>query len=260
MTLQRVVRSDDLPMGEGGSGGGSRLRDEALASTVSTPTIRAAQVGGAEILLMRLATGEAVAFEAYCPHQKVSLQTASIFDGYLRCPQHYYLYDPRSGRNVLPTRESSPAALSRLKPGCLTTYPVEEREGWIWVDARPNSPPEQPDACTGAVGSSRPTAAAAAAPDGVVERPPETVTVVAGSEFALVLPTQLHPGHLWRMQVNGAGITVLDQVFEAGEDCAYRVRLAAREAGEATVRCLYAQPWSDQARQARTFTVQVRES
>lgn len=262
--LRPVLRSDELPIGEGGSGGGSRLRDEALADTVSTPTIRAVRVGGAEILLTRLATGEPVAFEAYCPHQKVSLKTASVFDGYLRCPQHYYLYDPRSGRNVLPARESSPAALSRLKPGCLTTYPVEERDGWIRVSERPNPAPREPGACSG-TGTRQAAAAAPAVPAAAaqaqeaVEPPRQTVTVVVDTEFALTLPTKVAPGHLWRLHVSGAEVAVLDQVFQSGGDRAYQVRLAACEAGEATVRCVYAQPWSDQGREVRTFTVKIRD-
>lgn len=50
---------------------------------------------------------------------------------------------------------------------------------------------------------------------------------------------------------------MLDQVFEDGESCAYRVLLAARDAGEATIRCVYAQPWSDQAHQTHTVIVRI---
>lgn len=195
MTLQPVLRSDELPTGEGSGGGGTRLRDQALAGTVSTPTIRSARVGEAEILLTRLATGEPVAFEAYCPHQNVSLAGASIFDGYLRCPQHYYLYDPRTGRNILPTQDASPEVLCRLEPGCLETYPVEERNGWIWVDERPNPPPAAVH--PHAPGGRRPSAPGTTAPaQETTDCPTTTLETTAGAEFSLLLPTRLRPGHL----------------------------------------------------------------
>lgn len=263
MTWRRVLRSDELPLGEGGGSGGTRLRDEALATTIGVPTIRDVRVGRADILLTRLVTGEAVAFAASCPHQAVSLKTASVFDGYVRCPQHYYLYDPRSGRNILPTNDAPPSALCRLKPGYLTTYPLEERDGWIWVDSRANPPPAGYDAeLEAGDGPERASADAAPVPrppSGAepVDHPTESVTAEAGTAIELVLVTSVRPGHLWRVEVSGPQVVVIGQVFQQGEQCAYRLLLAAREAGQATIRCVYAQPWSDRPTETRTYSVRV---
>lgn len=260
MGFRRVLPSDELPRASGGGGG--RLRDRALETTVSHPVVREARVGRTDILLTRLASGEVVAFQASCPHQGISLKGASIFEGRLRCPQHHYLYDPRSGRNVLPTDEAPAAALRRLKPGYLTTYPVEERDGWIWVGEAPRPPPP---ATTGALPTPAPrrvssafrrpdTSPATAEP---VEHPTEDLHVPVGANLTLALVTAVRPGHLWHVEVGGPQLAVAGQVFRSGPPPTCEVTLTALAEGHATVRCAYAQPWSGHPREVRTYAVRV---
>lgn len=263
MTYWRVLRSRALPAREGPrSDGGSRLATTASATTVSDPTIRKARVGRSRVLLTRLPSGEVIAFEPHCPHEGTSLVDATLFEGRIRCPRHNYLYDPSTGENILPARETRPEKLWRLKPGYLQTYPVREQDGWIWVSDVPNPPPPayDPDLESGPPPDPATVAprSEAAEPEEPVAAPPPTVTVTAGTEFELALPTRPLPAHIWQVQVSGTAVAVLDETMESGDGRTVRVRLAAREAGEATVRCAYGQPWADHAQQVHTVTVYVQ--
>ncbi|MEX2621669.1 MAG: Rieske (2Fe-2S) protein [Egibacteraceae bacterium] len=257
MGYRPVLRSEDLPLGEGsGGGGGTRLRDQALETTVSRPVFHTTEVAEQEVLLTRLASGEVVAFQATCPHQAISLTRASVFDGAVRCPQHYYLYDPKTGRNILPTEDASPAALARLQPGHLTTYPVREGDGWIHVGDAPNPPPpDRPAPSAGATPAPAPAPACNPADGRPIEHPVEEVSATAGGDITLDLLTVVRPGHLWHIAVRGSAVALRGQVFQAPRTC--QVRLSALGAGHATVRCAYGLPWCDQPREVRTFSVRV---
>lgn len=266
MTYRRVLRSQALPAREDAlSDEASRLATTASATTVSDPTIRKARVGRSRVLLTRLPSGDVVAFQPRCPHEGTSLADATLFEGRVRCPRHNYLYDPSTGENILPARETRPEKLWRLKPGYLQTYPVQEQEGWIWVSDVPNPPPTayDPDLEAGPPPDPATDAAATAAPRTEAEPeepaagPPATVTATAGTEFELALPTRPLPAHIWHVEVSGTAVAVLDETMESADGSTVRVRLAAREPGEATVRCAYAQPWAEQARQVHTVTVSV---
>lgn len=259
MGYRPVLRSAALPLGEGsGGGGGTRLRDQALETTVSRPVFHTIEVAEQEVLLTRLASGEVVAFQATCPHQAISLTQASVFDGAVRCPQHYYLYDPKTGRNILPTEDASPAALTRLQPGHLTTYPVREGDGWIHVGDAPNPPPPAPPAAAADAATApapRPAPSCQPADERPIEHPGEEVSATVGSDVTLELLTVVRPGHLWHVEVSGPAVALRGQTFQAPRTC--QVRLSALRAGHAIVRCAYDLPWCDQPREVRTFSVRV---
>jgi nitrite reductase/ring-hydroxylating ferredoxin subunit len=53
----------------------------------------------------------------------------------LDCPWHHFQYDVRTGENHFPKNvypEDVPGLLEQVKP--LRTYPVEIREGEIWIN------------------------------------------------------------------------------------------------------------------------------
>ncbi|MGH2768810.1 MAG: Rieske 2Fe-2S domain-containing protein [Actinomycetota bacterium] len=237
-------------------------RREASSSTVVTPTIRRVRVGRSDVLLTRLISGEVVAFGTNCPHQATPLELASVYEGRLRCAKHQYLYDPRTGENIFPSRDSRPENIWKLKPGYLPTYRVEEREGWIWVAEAPNAPPASYDPEREKPPPTRPPfppplPAEAAGKPQPKEAPAESMTVALHAEFDLALPTQVVPSHLWRVESTGEAVAVLLQTFEPGPPVVYRVRLAARAPGEATVRCVYSTPWGRVPKEVRTFAVTV---
>ena len=227
--------------------------EELPAGTATRPVIRRVLAGGSEVLLARLENGEAVAFAATCPHQATSLEDATLWDGTLRCPRHLYLYDPRTGENILPTRDSPPETLWKLRPGYLPVYRVEERDGWIWVADEPEPPPPAYDPDkerrpAGPLGTEAPPAVVADL--GPVEHPPQALRATVGEDFEVALLGSARPGHLWQGELPDQ-LVVVSQRFDA-------VRLRAAAPGQMAMRWSYARPWDVEPAEVRTFVVHVQ--
>jgi nitrite reductase/ring-hydroxylating ferredoxin subunit/predicted secreted protein len=231
--------------------------------TPGEPRLMMVTIDGTDILLGRLSGGEVIAFSSNCPHQQTHLEGATFFDGKVRCPLHVYLYDPKTGENIVPARDAKPENLWKLKPGYLPVYPVEERDGWIWVGDRPKPPPaaydpdkERPPA----PGARAPVAAepvVTAGASGATEHATKVLRVAPGGTFALRLPTTPRPGFIWRVETEGPLLTVVEERFEPGDPPRHLVRIAARGVGETTLRCLYARPWDTTPVETRTYEVRV---
>ncbi len=241
--------------------------DELLAESPGEPNLRRVTVEGTDVLLGRLSDGPVVAFSVRCPHQQTDLEEATFFDGLVRCPLHVYLYDPLTGENVLPSRDADPASLWKLKPGFLPVHPVEERDGWIWVDPRPQpaparydpqleAPPARPAA--GNTESAAPAGERLTA-GGPVNHPAKTIRVAPGTTFTLRLATTPKPGFVWRVETGGPLLTVVEERYDFGDPPRHIIRVAARGQGESTLRCLYARPWDAVAAETRTYTVRVEQ-
>lgn len=241
-SLRRVLRSEDLPAG-----------------TENRPEIRRARFGASEVLLARLAGGDVVAFHTRCPHQDTSLEEATLWDGNLRCPRHLYLYDPRTGENVLPARDAREGTLWKLKPGYLPVYRTEERDGWIWVADAPEPPPPSYDAENERRRAAEPepeTSPPSGQPQ-PLDHPTESIQVTVEEEFEVVLPTVPRPGHLWRVEVSDELVAVTSQRMDLEGDPCYRVGLRARGPGAAALRCTYARPWDTTPAEVRSFVVSI---
>lgn len=232
--------------------------------------LRRVRVGSNDVLVARLDSGEVLAFAARCPHQATPLDEARFWDGNVRCPRHQYLYDPRTGENLLPAREARPETLWKLKPGYLPVHRAEERDGQIWVAEDPEPPPPAydpereagPPATPAASppSSSLPSSSGSTGdPTGPVAHPPEAIYVEVGEEVELVLPTAATPGCFWKVDVGDGLVTVVGQAAEPGPPPRQRVRLSARAAGRTTVSCAYGRPWDAQPAEMRTFEVVVGE-
>lgn len=235
--------------------------EELVAESPGEPNLSLVTVDGVDVLLGRLREGPVIAFAARCPHQQTNLEDATFFDGLVRCPLHVYLYDPRTGVNVLPSRDCDPANLWKLKPGYLPVHPVEERDGWIWVGPEPIPPPPAYDPALEQRPTTRPAAAPAsvapAAAAGPVEHPPKTLRVAPGATFTLRLPTDPKPGFVWRVETGGPLLAVVEERYDFSEPPRHLIRVAARGEGTSTLRCLYARPWDTQAAEVRTYVVRV---
>jgi nitrite reductase/ring-hydroxylating ferredoxin subunit len=98
---------------------------------------RRVQAHARSILVSRTADGTAVAFGHICPHQKKELDEGTMWEDEIDCPHHHYTYDPRTGRNLFPSRVF-PAVRARTIRG-IPVFEVKEEDGWIWVG--PRKPP-----------------------------------------------------------------------------------------------------------------------
>lgn len=230
--------------------------EEVVVGTPGEPGFHRAKVGRREVLVTRLPDGEAVAFSAICPHQATPLDSATFWDGQLRCGRHLYLYDVHTGENLLPARTSPPEALAKLKPGYLPVHRVEEREGWIWVAEAPEPAPRESHPAFAQPAPARPVTAPAAPPAGPVEHRLETVAVRVGEEFDLVLATTPRPAHLWRSAVSGS-VAIVSEGFAPDPPPRHIARLVARTGGEAEVSFSYATPWDPTPVEIRSFVVRA---
>lgn len=80
-------------------------------------------------------SGTIYALEGLCPHQKNPLEGATLWDNLLDCPFHHFQYDVRTGENYYPKNvypRDYPRLQEQLNP--LKTYPVQVRDGAVWVD------------------------------------------------------------------------------------------------------------------------------
>lgn len=81
--------------------------------------------------------GRIYALFGICPHKLNPLDGARLWENLLDCPWHHYQYDIRTGENHFPRNvypKDLPYLGQQLKP--LETYPVELREGEIWVNVK----------------------------------------------------------------------------------------------------------------------------
>lgn len=249
----QTVRAEELPAGEG-----------------AATRIRRVRAGDTYVLVARLADGEVVAFDATCPHQVTELDTAELVDGLVSCPRHRYLYDPRSGRNVVPACTAKRENLWKLRPGYLPCFPVEERDGWIWVDPRPKPAPEGYDPALEERPARRRPGDEELGPEGpevMIPGPPpldmpterslKVIDVVADSAFDLRLPIPPGERQAWRMEMVGRALTVLDEEYEPGDSPHQLVRFAAQGSGASTLCFTYAYPDRPLPAAVRTYIVRV---
>ncbi len=86
-------------------------------------------VAGESLALFRDESGRAVAIEDRCRHRNAPLSCGRVESGRLRCGYHGWLYD-RTGRVVeIPSLIDA----SELGDFAATTFPVVERQGYVYV-------------------------------------------------------------------------------------------------------------------------------
>ena len=240
---------------------------ELVAGEGAGTRIRRVRAGDTYVLVARLDDGEVVAFDVTCPHQVTELDEAPIVGGMVVCPRHRYLYDPRSGLNVVPACDAKPENLWKLRPGYLPCFPVEERDGWIWVDPHPLPAPEGYDPKLEERPARRRSGDEPDGPEVMIPGPPpldmpterslKVIDVVADSTFDLRLPIPPGERQAWRMEKVGAALEVVDEEYESGESPHQLVRLAAQGPGAATLCFTYAYPDQPLPAAVRTYIVRV---
>jgi 3-phenylpropionate/trans-cinnamate dioxygenase ferredoxin component len=90
--------------------------------------------GEAAVLLVNY-RGTIYALSGICPHRNNPLEGAVLWGHFVDCPYHHFQYDVRTGENHFPKNvypEDMPQLEQQVRP--LRSYPVEVREGEVWVD------------------------------------------------------------------------------------------------------------------------------
>lgn len=78
---------------------------------------------GDEAVILTRYKGQLIAFSNKCPHASAPLSLASYRNGVVKCPEHSYAFDVRTGRTVWP-----PDEFCRLKK-----FTVQEKNDVIQV-------------------------------------------------------------------------------------------------------------------------------
>jgi toluene monooxygenase system ferredoxin subunit len=86
--------------------------------------MRAVSLAGQQVLLVHV-DGAVRAFVDRCVHQRMPLSRGRLSGRVLTCAAHEWQYDVVTGRGV------NPGGVA------LTPFPVEIRDGGIWVDVTP---------------------------------------------------------------------------------------------------------------------------
>ncbi len=79
------------------------------------------EVGRRKVLLLNM-EGDIHALDSYCAHRGAPLVKGEVIEGQLLCPWHGSTFDVNTGTcQTLPEEQ-------------VRTYPVEIREGQVWID------------------------------------------------------------------------------------------------------------------------------
>lgn len=113
----------------------------AFAEEVTTKEPFAARLLDQRLVLYRLTHGDVVAARDICLHRGAPLSLGWVENDELVCKYHGVRYD-KQGQCICIPAEPNAAIPSRLK---LTTYPVMERYGLVWVRLVDNGPVHFPE-------------------------------------------------------------------------------------------------------------------
>ena len=85
------------------------------------------RIAGEPIVFWRTRTGQAVAFEDFCPHRFAPLSKGKLIADTVQCSYHGVTFDSTGKCIRVPGQEKVPS-------GCnVRAYRLEERWGWIWL-------------------------------------------------------------------------------------------------------------------------------
>lgn len=100
----------------------------------------AREMFGEKIVLARDASGKAFALIDRCAHRNMALSLGKVKGGCLECPYHGWKYDRRGMCTDVPSLKGP-----LMKPSvAVRSYPVRERDGFVWVYAGERAPSEEP--------------------------------------------------------------------------------------------------------------------
>jgi len=95
---------------------------------------------GTPLVLFRQGDGKPAALLDRCPHRNVPLSLGRVCDGQLECAYHGWRFDGSGACRKVPglVSEGEPS----LKSRAAEAYPCREQDGFVWIWADPNGPPD----------------------------------------------------------------------------------------------------------------------
>ena len=108
----------------------------AMSDEIAPGEIRTLRYFGTEFVVWRGQDGAINAVDPYCPHLGAHLGVQSTVQGNdLRCAYHHWRFNGGGQVTDIPYNKDIPPLLKR---GCLPTWPIEEKDGVIFVWHHPN--------------------------------------------------------------------------------------------------------------------------
>ena len=80
-----------------------------------------------EIVFFRRSDDAVIALEDRCPHRQAPLSLGTVSGDHIRCGYHGLVFDADGVCIDVPGQDQIPPQ------ACVRAYPVEERDGWIWI-------------------------------------------------------------------------------------------------------------------------------
>lgn len=103
----------------------------AMSSDIAVGEVKTLRYFATEFVMWRGEDGTLHAVDPYCPHLGAHLGVNSdVIGNDLRCPFHHWSFNGEGGVVDIPYSKLIPP---RLKRSCLTTWPVEETAGVVYV-------------------------------------------------------------------------------------------------------------------------------
>jgi vanillate O-demethylase monooxygenase subunit len=95
--------------------------------TQGKDSIVARKIAGERVVLYRKPGGQLVAMEDRCPHRQAALSLGAKEGDSLRCMYHGIKFGPDGKCTEIPNQSTIP------ERACVRTFPVVEKNNWIWV-------------------------------------------------------------------------------------------------------------------------------
>ena len=112
----------------------------AMSDEIKPGEVKALQYFGTEFVIWRGENGQVSAVDPFCPHLGAHLGVNSeVIGNDLRCPFHHWSFNGEGAVTDIPYTNLVPP---KLKRSCLTTWPVEEVDGviFVWYHPRKDAP------------------------------------------------------------------------------------------------------------------------
>lgn len=120
----------------------------AMSDEIAPGQLKTLRYFGQEFVVWRGAGGELRAVDAFCPHLGAHLGGGEVVGETLRCPFHHWSFNGEGGVADIPYAKLVPP---KLKRACLSTWPIREDLGVVFVWHHPRKAAPKWEVATAAI-------------------------------------------------------------------------------------------------------------